>query len=106
MLTGSEVATAKVSTFYPRLGMFAALQHGRCLGICAVALLVLFPGAAWARIVPTYFFAGSAGSRAVAFGRGGADGAGLFELALFFLVEFALEGVDGGRWSAVGYRRG
>ena len=76
------------------------------LGIGAVALLVFLSGAAWARIVAAHFFAGAAGRCAVAVGCGGADGAGLFEFALFFLVELALEGVDGGGWSAVGYRCG
>src|SRR5437879_4327610 len=80
--------------------------RGKCLGVGAVALFVFLSGAAWARVVAAPFLAGSAGRCAVAVGCGGADGAGLLEFALFFLVEFALEGVDGGRWSAVGYRRG
>ena len=67
-----------------------------------MALFVFLSGAAWAGVVAAYLFAGAAGRCAVGVGCGGADGAGLLKFALFFLVEFALEGVDGGGWSAVG----
>ena len=64
-------------------------------------MFVFFAGAAGAWVVAAYFFSGDAGGVAVAAG-GSAYAAGLFEFALLFLLELALEGVDGGGWSAVG----
>ena len=93
-------------------GFFAALRMNKCfyaesvLGVGAVALLVFLSGAAWARVVAAYFFAGAAGRCAVAVSCGGADGAGLLEFALFFLVEFALEGINRCGWRAIGYGGG
>jgi hypothetical protein len=87
---------------------FCCIENERLgwLGFGAVALFVFFARAAGAWIVAAYFFSGDAGGVAVAAG-GGAYAAGLFEFALLFLLELALEGVDGGGGGAVvGDRRG
>ena len=70
----------------------------------SVAFFVLLAGAAGALVVAAYFFTGVAGAGAVGFGSGCAYGAGLLEFALLFLLELALECVDGGGRSAVGWR--
>ena len=71
-----------------------------------MALFVFLAGATWTGIVATYLFAGAAGGGAVGVCCGSADGAGLLEFTLLFLVELALESVDGGGRGAVGYGRG
>src|SRR5260370_33565572 len=83
-------------------GENVAPQQGG-LGVGSVALFVLLSGAAGAGVVAASLFSGAAGGGAVGVGRGGADGARLLEFALLFLVELALEGVDGGGGGAVGY---
>ena len=70
-----------------------------------MALFVFFAGAAGALVVAADFFSGVAGTGAVGFGSGCAYGTGLLELALLFLLELALECVDGGGGSAVGLGR-
>ena len=70
-----------------------------------MAFFVFLARTTEARIVAAYLFAGAPGGVAVGVGCGGADGAGLLEFALFFLVELALESIDGSRRSAVGDRR-
>lgn len=70
-----------------------------------MALLVFLAGAAGTFIVAADFF--SRASRRLRLGFGvGADRAGEFEFALFFLVELAFERVDGGGWGAAGDGRG
>ncbi len=69
-----------------------------------MALLIFLTRATWALIVAADLFAGVSGGGAVGCRRGGADGAGLLEFALLFLLELAFECVDGGRWGAVGWR--
>jgi hypothetical protein len=74
------------------------------LSVGSVALFVFLARSAEARIVAAYLFAGASGGVAVGVGCGGADGAGLLEFALLFLVELALQSIDGGGRGAVGDR--
>ena len=67
-----------------------------CVG--AVAFFVFFAGAAWTGVVAADFFSDDSLSGSGVLG--GADGAGLFQLATLLALELFFQLVDGGGWGA------